>query len=153
MKKPVVCLVLAALCGVPVSAQTSSTQGGRGTPIEVYKTPTCGCCAKWVDHLKAEGFVPTVHEQPDLSSVKSKAGVPPQLRSCHTAMVGGYVVEGHVPADVIRKLLTEKPKVTGVAVAGMPVGSPGMEQGDRKDPYDVIAFTAGGNTSVYAKRN
>jgi len=105
-----------------------------------------------VDHLKAEGFMPTVHEQPDLSSVKSKAGVPPQLRSCHTAMVGGYVVEGHVPADVIRKLLTEKPKVTGVAVAGMPVGSPGME-GDRTDPYDVIAFTAGGSTSVYAKRN
>jgi len=122
------------------------------TRITVYKTPTCGCCAKWVDHMKAAGFAPTVHDLPELSAIKAKHGIPANLQSCHTALVDGYVVEGHVPADVVQKLLKERPKVAGIAVPGMPMGSPGMEQGDLKDPYDVLTFDASGNTKVFAKR-
>ena len=122
------------------------------TRITVYKTPTCGCCAKWVDHMKAAGFAPTVHDLPELSAIKAKHGIPANLQSCHTALVDGYVVEGHIPADVVQKLLKERPKVAGIAVPGMPMGSPGMEQGDLKDPYDVLAFDLSGNTKVFAKR-
>ncbi len=93
----------------------------------------------------------TVHEQYNVTPVKNEMGVPRQLRSCHTARVGGYVVEGHVPADVVKKLLEEKPDVAGVAVPGMPMGSPGME-GFRKDPYDIIAFSKSGKSSIYASR-
>lgn len=124
----------------------------RPIPITVYKTPTCGCCGKWVGHLNANGFQAKVQDMPSVEEVKTKAGVPPDLQSCHTAMVEGYVIEGHVPADVIQKLLKERPKVAGLAVPGMPVGSPGMEQGDRKDPYDVVAFDKSGKTTVYAHR-
>ena len=120
--------------------------------MEVYKTPTCGCCGKWVEHVKTAGFTPAVHELADLSGVKTKAGVPANLQSCHTALVAGYVIEGHVPADVIQQLLRERPKIAGLAVPGMPIGSPGMEQGARTDPYEVIAFTKDGKTSTYAKR-
>ena len=105
-----------------------------------------------MEHLKGADFATDVHETADVSPVKTKAGVPASLHSCHTALVGGYVIEGHVPADVIRRLLREKPKIAGLAVPGMPMGSPGMEQGGRVDPYEVIAFTKDGNTSVYAKR-
>lgn len=134
----------------PVPAVAASA--GAPTPIQVYKTPTCGCCAKWVDHMKAQGFAPTVTDMPDLGDLKTKHGIPSHLRSCHTAIVNGYVVEGHVPADVIRQLLQEKPKVTGLTVPGMPMGSPGMEQGGMKDPYDVLTFDASGTTKVYARR-
>jgi hypothetical protein len=120
--------------------------------ITVYKSPTCGCCAKWVEHLQAAGFRPEVHEETQMDAVKNRIGVPAELRSCHTAVVEGYAIEGHVPADVIRKLLAERPKVAGLAVPGMPVGSPGMESGDQKTPYDVVAFTKDGATSVFAKR-
>jgi hypothetical protein len=105
-----------------------------------------------VEHVRAAGLAAEVHEMADVSGVKAKAGVPADLQSCHTALVQGYVIEGHVPADVIQKLLTEKPAVAGIAVPGMPIGSPGMEQGDRKDPYEVVAFTKDGKRSVYAKR-
>ena len=105
-----------------------------------------------MEHVKAAGFSPAVHQVDDVSPVKTKGGVPGDLQSCHTALIGGYVIEGHVPADVIQQLLTEKPNIAGVAVPGMPVGSPGMEQGPRKDPYEVIAFTKDGKRSVYAKR-
>jgi hypothetical protein len=102
--------------------------------------------------MKAAGFVPEVHDVVDVSPVKTKGGVPPDLQSCHTAIIGGYVIEGHVPADVIRQLLAEKPRIAGIAVPGMPIGSPGMEMGVRKDAYEVIAFTKDGKTSVYARR-
>jgi hypothetical protein len=124
----------------------------KAIPVKVFKTATCGCCQKWVDHLAAAGFAPEVEVLPTLDAVKDKSNVPSDLRSCHTALVGGYVVEGHVPADVVQRLLEEKPKVAGIAVPGMPIGSPGMEQGSRKDPYDVVAFTKDGKTSVYEKR-
>jgi hypothetical protein len=122
------------------------------TPITVYKTPTCGCCGKWVEHMTKAGFAPAVNDVVDLSTVRARDVVPSHLRSCHFAVVDGYVVEGHVPADVIRQLLKERPKVAGITVPGMPVGSPGMEQGTQKDPYDVVAFDRSGNTKVYAKR-
>jgi hypothetical protein len=123
-----------------------------GVPVKVFKTATCGCCQKWVDHLAAAGFAPEVEVLSTLDAVKDKSNIPTELRSCHTALVGGYVVEGHVPADVVRRLIEEKPKVAGIVVPGMPIGSPGMEQGSRKDPYEVVAFTKDGKTSVYEKR-
>ena len=122
-----------------------------GTAIEIWKTPTCGCCKLWVDHMRGAGFRPTVHDMDDVSPIKRKLGVPTTLESCHTAVVGGYTIEGHVPADVVRQALKEKPKIAGLAVPGMPMGSPGME-GPRKDPYSVVAFEQNGRTSVFAKR-
>ena len=117
----------------------------------VYKDPNCGCCKLWVDHVKAAGFAVSVRDSSDVASVKKRQGVPARLYSCHTAIVGGYVVEGHVPADLVQKLLKDKPKVVGLAVPGMPAGSPGMEQGS-KEPYEVLTFDAAGKTTVYAKR-
>lgn len=120
--------------------------------VTVYKDPNCGCCHKWVDHMKANGFKVVAHDTSDMDAVKKSFGVPSDLQSCHTGVVGGYAFEGHVPADVIRKLLAEKPKdIRGVAVPGMPQGSPGMETG-RVDHYDIIAFDRAGKTKVYARR-
>lgn len=128
----------------------------RGTAVAgevtVWKTPSCGCCGAWVDHMRANGFRVTVHEAEDLRPIKQSRGVPDQLQSCHTAEVAGYTIEGHVPAVEVKRLLAEKPKARGLAVPGMPIGSPGMEQGDRKDPYDVVLFKRDGTRSVYAKR-
>jgi hypothetical protein len=121
-------------------------------PMTVYKSPSCGCCAKWVEHARAAGFVVTPRDTDDVDQVKETMGVPATLASCHTAVVGGYVIEGHVPADLIRRLLTEKPKeIRGLAVGGMPQGSPGMETG-RKDAFDVMAFDRAGKSRVYARR-
>jgi hypothetical protein len=156
MKKPslVATVVFAALglaLAIAASARPPAAAAGP-TTITVYKTPTCGCCAKWVEHMKANGFAPTVHDLPELSAIKAKHGIPPDLQSCHTAIVDGYVVEGHVPADVVQKMLKDRPKAAGIAVPGMPMGSPGMEQGGVKDPYDVLTFDAAGRTGVFAKR-
>lgn len=126
---------------------------GEATRMVVYKTPTCGCCRAWVDHVKAAGFAVEVHDMPSVDPVKHEHGLPGHLASCHTAIVDGYVVEGHVPADVIRRMLRERPQVAGIAVPGMPMGSPGMEvPGGRKDPYDIIAFSRDGKVSVYETR-
>ena len=119
--------------------------------VAVYKDPGCECCARWVKHLSANGFVATVRDSTDMPSVKRTMGVPDALQSCHTAVVGKYVVEGHVPAAAIKKLLAEKPTVMGLAVPGMPVGSPGME-GSPQQPYNVIAFERDGKTRVFMKR-
>jgi hypothetical protein len=120
--------------------------------MTVYKSPSCGCCGEWVKHVKGAGFAVRVVDMEDLTRIKADAGVPPGLESCHTALVGTYVVEGHVPADLVKKMLDEKPKILGLSVPGMIVGSPGMEQGNAKQPYSVIAFARGGTTSVYARR-
>lgn len=120
--------------------------------IKVYKSPTCGCCALWVDHMREAGFELDVEDTDDMIEVKVDAGLPLQLQSCHTALVDGYVFEGHIPAEVIARFLAEKPSASGLAVPGMPVGSPGMEFGDRVDPYDVIQFDAAGNASIYESR-
>ena len=110
--------------------------------IQVYKTPTCGCCTQWIDHLRAAGFEVEATDLPNLDALKASNGVPRRLASCHTATVEGYVIEGHVPAADIVRLLAERPKVAGLAVPGMPMGSPGMEHPDpsRHQAYDVIAF-------------
>lgn len=137
--------------GQSAPAATAAAETPAGAPvITVYKTPTCGCCKNWVEHVKAAGFTVEVHDLDNLSDIKADAGVPAGARSCHTAIVGGYAIEGHVPAATIQRLLKEKPEVAGVAVAGMPVGSPGMEvPGQAADKYDVLAFKADGSTSVY----
>lgn len=118
--------------------------------VMVYKSPSCGCCGGWVDHMRANGFTVAVKEHDDLTPVKARLGVPDSLQSCHTAEVGGYVVEGHVPAANIRRLLAERPRARGLAVPGMPAGSPGMEDGGRREAYRVILFGDGGH-SVYAR--
>lgn len=119
--------------------------------VTVYKSPSCGCCAKWVDHLRAAGFTVVVHDTDNPEEVMTDFAVPRQLASCHTAKVGKYVVEGHVPADLIAKALREHPAIAGLAVPGMVAGSPGMEGGAAQH-YDVVAWTAAGQTSVYARR-
>lgn len=116
----------------------------KPTAITVYKDPSCGCCTSWVSHLRANGFTVTTHDRNDVDTLKDSLGVPTALRSCHTGVIGKYVIEGHVPAADIRKLLADKPKgVVGLAVPNMPAGAPGMEMGARKDRYDVMAFGAG----------
>ncbi len=111
--------------------------------LEVYKTPWCGCCAAWVDHMRDAGFSVRVTEMEDLAALKARYGVTAELASCHTALIGGYVVEGHVPAADVARLLKESPEATGLAVPGMPVGSPGMEMGSEQDPYEVVLFGSG----------
>lgn len=119
--------------------------------ITVYKSATCDCCKKWISHLERHNFDVSVVNRNDVVSKKQELGVPTRLYSCHTARVDGYVVEGHVPAQDIMRLLEQKPDIRGIGLAGMPIGSPGMEQGSRKDPYTVYAFDAGRNTSVFAR--
>ncbi|MEP6918389.1 MAG: DUF411 domain-containing protein [Acidobacteriota bacterium] len=117
--------------------------------MDVFKSPTCGCCEKWVSHVRASGFAPTATDVDDMTVVKTQRHVPPALQSCHTAIVAGYVIEGHVPAEDIKRLLKERPAIAGLAVPGMPSGSPGME-GAAPRPYDVVAFDKQGKTRVFA---
>lgn len=117
--------------------------------LEVYKSPTCGCCGAWVDHMKENGYDVVVHEQQNLQSIKEKAGILPGQGSCHTAFIGDYVIEGHVPASDVDRLLAERPDAKGLTVPGMPVGSPGMEMGSRVDAYDVLLFDEEG-TEVFS---
>lgn len=141
----------ATVAAVDTPSAVSASPSVTPVSIKVYKTPTCGCCKAWVEHLEQNGFKAEVVDMPDLSSVKTKYGVAPEHQSCHTAVVGDYTVEGHVPADVIMKMLNEKPAIAGLAVPGMPMGSPGME-GATKEPYDVLTFDRAGKTTVYAQR-
>lgn len=123
--------------------------------VEVWKDPSCGCCKDWVSHLESAGFAVKVNETGN-SAMRAKLGIPRQLGSCHTALVGGYALEGHVPAKEIRRLLKEKPRAVGLAVPGMPVGSPGMDgevYGGRRDPYDVLLVLKSGDSRVFASYN
>jgi len=132
---------------------TARAQAPAAPKMTVYKSPTCGCCAKWVEHMKQAGFDLTVNDVPNVGEIKAQHHVPADAQSCHTALVGGYVVEGHVPADVVKQLLKEKPAVAGLAVPGMPIGSPGMESADgNKQAYNVVSFDKAGKTQVYAVR-
>lgn len=127
------------------------TNAGEAT-IVVYKTPTCGCCIKWIEHLRDSGFDVSAVEVPSTIPVHERFGVPRQLGSCHTAVIGDYWVEGHVPADLVQKLLTEKPDgIAGIAVPGMPMGSPGME-GPNPVAYQVLAYDKDGKVTLYATR-
>jgi hypothetical protein len=129
---------------------TPAIASAKPTAITVYKDPSCGCCAKWVTHLQANGFAPEVHDRTDMDAFKDSVGVPTALRSCHTAIIGKYVIEGHVPASDVKQLVATAPKIVGLAVPGMVAGSPGMEMGARADRYDVIAFAADGKTRPFA---
>jgi hypothetical protein len=136
---------------LPADAR-AATHADGATKITVYKDPSCGCCTSWVDHLRASGLQPTVRDRSDMDALKDSLGVPASLRSCHTAVAGKFVVEGHVPAADLKALLARPPKgIVGIAVPNMPAGSPGMEMPGRRDKYDVIAFFAGGTTSVFAR--
>ena len=132
------------------AAKTTASKAAPPKPhLSVYKSPTCGCCAKWVEYMQANGFTATVTDMPDVTPVKVSNGLPPRLGSCHTTLVAGYVIEGHVPVSDIRRLLKEKPAIAGLAAPGMPAGSPGMDV-PNSPPYDIIAFDKTGRTSVYS---
>jgi hypothetical protein len=132
-------------------AATPAAQRAPGPLITVYKNASCGCCKKWIEHVRAAGFQVEAHDTAALAAVMDHYGVPKRLAACHTAVVDGYVIEGHVPADVIARLLKERPPIAGMAVPGMPAGSPGM---DSPTPvrYAIITFDQAGRTSVYAHR-
>ena len=117
--------------------------------IVVYRSPSCGCCGKWVKHLEINGFKVTDKITQDMQKIKSQYGVNKSLASCHTAIINGYVVEGHVPAEDIKTMIQAKPSIKGLSVPGMVTGTPGMEMGERKDPYNVVAFDGNGKQSLY----
>jgi len=143
--------VAASACTDADAAPQAEAQPNPDLPtILVYKSATCGCCKGWVAHLEAAGFTVDARDVTDLMTVKRDGGVPPAMSSCHTAIVDGYVVEGHVPADEVKRLLAERPEVAGIAVPGMPVGSPGME-GANAQPYQVLSFTHDGQAAVFAE--
>ena len=137
-----------ALVPMAVTFARPAASEPKGMPVEVWKDPTCGCCNEWIVHLRKNGFSVTTHDSGN-GAARAKAGIGPQYGSCHTALVGGYAIEGHVPAQDIRRLLEQRPKAIGLAVPGMPIGSPGMEMPDRRDPYDVLLVELGGTTRVF----
>lgn len=148
--------ILALGCGDADAAPggdsiATATMQDRDLPtVLVYKTPSCGCCNGWIEHLEAAGFTVEARNVRDIMSVKRDTGVPVAMSSCHTAIIDGYVVEGHVPVDQIKRLLAERPDIAGIAVPGMPTGSPGME-GRGASPYQVLSFTTDGEAAVYAE--
>ena len=145
----VIAIAVAAAASFGIAA---AQQRQAGPLVEVYKSPTCGCCSKWIEHMRANGFTVKSTDVGDMTKVKAARGVPDQAQSCHTSIVEGYVVEGHVPAADVHRLLKEKPAVVGIAAPGMPVGSPGMETPYVKaDKYDVVSFDKKGALKVYAK--
>jgi hypothetical protein len=151
-------LLVALSATAPLAAQTSQSTKKPAAPAKskavtatVYLTPTCGCCGKWVEHLEAASITVKREVTPNLDAVPARGRVPSQLRSCHTAVIGDYLVEGHVPVDVIQKMLKERPRIAGIAVPGMPTGSPGME-GPNPRPYSIVAFRADGTTYEFARR-
>jgi hypothetical protein len=147
MLHKVMIAALLMLLGSPSIAQISES-------LDVYIADGCSCCGEWAKHMQKNGFQVRRHSvtQEQLSRIRSGAGIAAKYASCHTAKVSGYVVEGHVPADDVKRLLREKPKAIGLSVPGMPIGSPGMEVGDQKEPYDVLLLQNDGTAQVYAKR-
>lgn len=147
-----VVLVAATIAVIGIGAQ-QARQAPPKQAVTVYKTPTCGCCSKWVDHMKSKGFDVKAIDMEDVDPIKRSHGVPRNAESCHTALVGGYVVEGHVPADAVQRMLRDKPAIAGIAAPGMPVGSPGMEVPNVKpESYSVMAFDKAGKATLYEKR-
>ena len=146
--------VLTLAAAPAFSLQSLPAEGQQPLPtMVVYKSPACGCCQNWIQHMRVAGFEAKVENVENIGAIKGTHGVSETLASCHTALVGGYVVEGHVPADVVKRLLKERPKVAGIAVPGMPIGSPGMEAPDgRVQPYEILTFDREGKTTVYASR-
>ncbi len=150
MTKILACAVAAlALSG---TIYMTAQQKPAGPLVEVFKSPTCGCCGNWVEIMRKNGFAVHTTDLNDMTQIKKSRGVPADVQSCHTAVVNGYVVEGHVPPADVHRLLKEKPAVAGIAVGGMPIGSPGMETPYVKaEPYNVMSFDKNGAMRVYAK--
>lgn len=128
---------------------TSSIFAMEGKTMTVYKSPYCGCCTKWIDIMKSEGFKVNSIETNEVNNIKQKAGLQAGQTSCHTAFVDGYVIEGHVDYSAVKKMLVEKPNILGITVPGMPIGSPGMEQGNTKQAYNILYVNKDGSTGVY----
>ena len=146
-------LAAALAAGLAPAFAQQGTGANKKTPIEVWKDPSCGCCKDWVSHLESNGFAVKVNETGN-NAARSRLGIDRKFGSCHTAQVGGYAIEGHVPASDIRRLLKEKPTAVGLAVPGMPVGSPGMDgpvYGGRKDAFDVLLLTRDGGSKVFQR--
>lgn len=143
--------VLTTLAAGLAAAALPVRAAGPLPQVEVFKSPTCGCCGAWVDHLKAAGFPVKVVVVDDTTATRKRYGLPDRFGSCHTGIVNGYVVEGHVPAAEVKRLLAMKPAAIGLAVPGMPVGSPGMEVGQRQDPYEVFLIDKTGRETVFAR--
>jgi hypothetical protein len=143
-------IFLSTAAAVAAAGSVASMASAPLPQVEVYKNPDCGCCGAWVDHLRAAGFPVRVHETPDTAAVRKRHGIPDRFGSCHTGVVAGYALEGHVPADDVKRLLAKKPVAAGLSVPGMPVGSPGMEMGSRKDPFQVLLIDKAGRSSVFA---
>lgn len=139
----------AAVCILAATAVRASDDLARD--IVVYKNPECGCCTKWVRYLQDNDYNVTIEHTRDVYAVKKRLGVPEKLAACHTAVIDGYVIEGHITHRDIKRLLLFRPEVTGIAVPGMPIGTPGMERGNSKQPYEVMTFDEQGNTEVFVK--
>ncbi|KAB7883127.1 DUF411 domain-containing protein [Poseidonibacter ostreae] len=129
----------------------SSVFAMEGKKMTVYKSPYCGCCTKWIDIMKTKGFEVKTIMSNNMNEIKSKVGISKNMASCHTAIVDGYVIEGHVDYSAVKKMLTEKPNIIGITVPGMPVGSPGMEQGNMKQAYNVLSINKNGSLAIYEK--
>ncbi|BEP70226.1 MULTISPECIES: DUF411 domain-containing protein [unclassified Variovorax] len=145
MQRRTLLKLAAATASLPLAAQAAAPM------VEIWKDPNCGCCQDWVKHLNKNGFATRVHDEGN-GPARERLGIPVKLGSCHTGRVGGYAIEGHVPAREMQRLLKEKPKAIGLAVPGMPIGSPGMDgpaYGDRRDAYDVLLVLADGSTRVF----
>lgn len=147
-------------CSSLTASNTSSQQAvtpadlpPEARQVVAFRSPTCGCCGNWVEHMRTQGFEVEDNVVDDVEAVKQEYNVPTDLASCHTAIVNGYVIEGHIPAADISRLLTEKPDVAGIAVPGMPIGSPGMESGDIQQPYTVYTFAEDGSTDVFQEHS
>jgi hypothetical protein len=150
--RPLHTVATTLLTALALTAGAPHAQVARGADrqLRVYKSPTCGCCANWVRYMEGNGFTASTTNVADLTPIKVRNNVPSPLASCHTTLVGGYVIEGHVPVDDIRRLLQEKPAILGLAAPGMPAGSPGMDV-PNSPAFDVIAFEKNGKTSVFAR--
>lgn len=150
-EKLILTLIVFVLIGLAACSRGKQGEEKRNAAQEVsvivYKTPNCGCCSEWAAYMAENGFSVTTKTTTNLAAIKAQYGVPGNLHSCHTALVGGYVVEGHVPVEMVKKLLAEQPQAKGIAVPGMPVGSPGM--GESGDPYKIFLFDKKGHASVY----
>lgn len=145
-------MLAVTLSAALLSAAAPAGQRPAAPVVEVFKSASCGCCGKWIEHMKASGFDVRATNVEDMTTVKGAYRVPEALMSCHTATVNGYAIEGHVPAWEVRRLLKERPPVSGIAVPGMPAGSPGMETpGTKAQPFNVMSFDKQGNTRVYAR--
>lgn len=147
--------LLLLLTGCAAEQDSAATTGNNSPApaMVVYKSPTCSCCDAWVTHVREAGFTVTTHDltQAELNQKKHEGGVGYGMASCHTAFIEGYTIEGHVPADEIRRLLEQRPDIAGLTVPGMPIGSPGMEMGERVDDYEVLSFRRDGSTEVFAR--